>query len=124
MIHAEEAERQALRLSVLPGMGHLEFEGDEITDALKRSSRNLEHADRIVTEALKRFAAAGAVPTPAEILSLAQRTDLEFDPREWRCSECGGTGWKPVFQLHSGLESIEKVCRRSRANSTGNCKRK
>ena len=26
---------------------------------------------------------------------------FEFDPREWRCSECGGTGWRQVFQLHT-----------------------
>jgi hypothetical protein len=115
VIYIEEAERQTLRLSVVPGIEQVALESDKIADALKRGSRNLEHAGRIVTEALNRFINAGIAPTPAEILDLADRTDLEFDPREWRCADCGGTGWKPVFQLHTwcGLSktSVQQITR-------------
>ena len=99
MIRREHAECQALRLTVLPGMADLK-NTSEIINALKLGSRNLEHASRIVTEMLRTFAQTGAVPTPTEIIKCAKRTDQEFDPREWRCSECGGTGWKNVFELH------------------------
>jgi hypothetical protein len=98
MIQHELAERQVLRLSVGLGMAQVDIATDEITDALKRASRDAEHAARIVTELLKR---PDRLPTPTEIQALARRTDLEFDPREWRCSECNGTGWKPVFELHT-----------------------
>jgi hypothetical protein len=84
-----------------PGIERLALESDKIADALTRKSRNLEHAGRIVTEAIDRFAGAGILPTPAEILGLAERTDLEVDPRAWRCYDCGGTGWKPILELHT-----------------------
>jgi hypothetical protein len=89
VIHREQAERQLLRLSVLPCTGQLEAKSDEIANGLKLGSRNLEHADRIVTEALK--------------------------PREWRCWTAAELAGSQSFQLlawsSANRKSVQRISR-------------
>ena len=107
MIAQQEARAQALRLSGLSG-----YEELPVTDALQRWSRTLEHAGHIVSAWLR---SSQFAPSADEIRKLAERSDPEDDRRNWRCSECAGTGFAEVYELHTwvtrGRQTIERVSR-------------
>ncbi len=96
MISTAEAARQALRLTGLRGIPDKEEAHEELTEAIRQSSRDLEHAGRIINSWLR---SNSFWPTPAEIYTIAQSTDRETDPSAWTCAHCDGTGFERCWQL-------------------------
>ncbi len=106
MISERQATAQALRMEGLGNFPLREEAQRELIAAIQRAARDVDHASAITSRWIEcnRFA-----PTPAEIYVLAARCDREYDPREWRCSKCDGTGFVEVYELHTWRSANDKT---------------
>ena len=102
-----ESLRQSVRLSTLNGWDRMEEAGRE---ELRSQLERIFPDERSASAAIDFWMLGNRwLPTPADLHSLAADfVERPQAPTDRRCGECGGTGFRPCWELHTYLGGLDR----------------
>lgn len=71
---------------------------DVLIEVLRLRCADLAHANRAISRCCETLM---AVPKPAELADACEQTAMVGPRASKDCHVCGGSGWEPIYQLHT-----------------------
>jgi hypothetical protein len=103
----QESIRQTVRLSTLHGWDKLTADGQE---ELRSQMERIFADEKTASAAVNSWINGNKwVPTPMDLHQLsAEFTEKPLPPTDRNCDECGGTGFRPCWELHTYLGGADR----------------